>query len=105
MLGGALMVLLCWRMRDVWTDAARRRRLLVLGGASIVAVIGALTVPNALEWKSDSPYLDSVRGVVNYKEGSGAGRLVQYLSLIHISEPTRLLSISYAVFCLKKKTS
>eukprot|EP00658_Telonema_sp_P-2_P039303 TRINITY_DN2811_c0_g1_i4.p1 TRINITY_DN2811_c0_g1~~TRINITY_DN2811_c0_g1_i4.p1 ORF type:complete len:450 (-),score=105.32 TRINITY_DN2811_c0_g1_i4:82-1431(-) len=26
-----------------------------------------------------------------------------YLSLIHISEPTRLLSISYAVFCLKKK--
>eukprot|EP00658_Telonema_sp_P-2_P029324 TRINITY_DN22320_c0_g1_i2.p2 TRINITY_DN22320_c0_g1~~TRINITY_DN22320_c0_g1_i2.p2 ORF type:complete len:138 (-),score=53.91 TRINITY_DN22320_c0_g1_i2:113-526(-) len=29
----------------------------------------------------------------------------QYLSLIHISEPTRLLSISYAVFCLKKKTT
>eukprot|EP00658_Telonema_sp_P-2_P056811 TRINITY_DN45265_c0_g1_i1.p1 TRINITY_DN45265_c0_g1~~TRINITY_DN45265_c0_g1_i1.p1 ORF type:complete len:123 (+),score=16.51 TRINITY_DN45265_c0_g1_i1:43-411(+) len=27
----------------------------------------------------------------------------QLLSLIHISEPTRLLSISYAVFCLKKK--
>ena len=26
------------------------------------------------------------------------------LSLIHISEPTRLLSISYAVFCLKKNT-
>src|SRR5678816_1953137 len=26
------------------------------------------------------------------------------LSLIHISEPTRLLSISYAVFCLKNKT-
>ena len=25
------------------------------------------------------------------------------LSLIHISEPTRLLSISFAVFCLKKK--
>src|SRR5678815_1838710 len=33
------------------------------------------------------------------------GRLkrAQKLSLIHISEPTRLLSISYAVFCLKKK--
>src|SRR5678815_3139166 len=28
---------------------------------------------------------------------------VDRLSLIHISEPTRLLSISYAVFCLKKK--
>src|SRR5678810_1503872 len=27
----------------------------------------------------------------------------QYLSLIHISEPTRQAEISYAVFCLKKK--
>ena len=31
-------------------------------------------------------------------------RNLEDLSLIHISEPTRLLSISYAVFCLKKKT-
>src|SRR5678815_5544134 len=30
-------------------------------------------------------------------------KFVYSLSLIHISEPTRLLSISYAVFCLKKK--
>eukprot|EP00658_Telonema_sp_P-2_P017134 TRINITY_DN16632_c0_g1_i4.p1 TRINITY_DN16632_c0_g1~~TRINITY_DN16632_c0_g1_i4.p1 ORF type:complete len:253 (-),score=62.87 TRINITY_DN16632_c0_g1_i4:18-776(-) len=30
-------------------------------------------------------------------------RKIRHLSLIHISEPTRLLSISYAVFCLKKK--
>eukprot|EP00658_Telonema_sp_P-2_P073622 TRINITY_DN6271_c0_g1_i5.p1 TRINITY_DN6271_c0_g1~~TRINITY_DN6271_c0_g1_i5.p1 ORF type:complete len:103 (-),score=43.56 TRINITY_DN6271_c0_g1_i5:72-380(-) len=30
-------------------------------------------------------------------------RAMRTLSLIHISEPTRLLSISYAVFCLKKK--
>src|SRR5450756_3020632 len=31
------------------------------------------------------------------------GLVVQLLSLIHISEPTRLGMISYAVFCLKKK--
>ena len=31
------------------------------------------------------------------------GLRVQALSLIHISEPTRLLSISHAVFCLKTK--
>src|SRR5660398_299200 len=30
-------------------------------------------------------------------------RQVGSLSLIHISEPTRLRRISYAVFCLKKK--
>eukprot|EP00658_Telonema_sp_P-2_P049121 TRINITY_DN3734_c0_g1_i6.p1 TRINITY_DN3734_c0_g1~~TRINITY_DN3734_c0_g1_i6.p1 ORF type:complete len:256 (-),score=52.20 TRINITY_DN3734_c0_g1_i6:58-825(-) len=34
---------------------------------------------------------------------STARRAATNLSLIHISEPTRLLSISYAVFCLKKK--
>src|SRR5678816_1362289 len=36
-------------------------------------------------------------------EGDPLRRCVLYrlLSLIHISEPTRLLSISYAVFCLK----
>jgi len=31
------------------------------------------------------------------------GDVTQSLSLIHISEPTRLRRISYAVFCLKKK--
>src|SRR5450756_2855186 len=31
------------------------------------------------------------------------GLKVKALSLIHISEPTRLGMISYAVFCLKKK--
>ena len=29
-------------------------------------------------------------------------RCAYYLSLIHISEPTRQAEISYAVFCLKK---
>src|SRR5678816_3536171 len=38
------------------------------------------------------------------KQHNGKVRpLILSLSLIHISEPTRLLSISYAVFCLKKK--
>jgi O-antigen ligase len=93
MTGGALMVLLSWRMRDVWTDAMRRRRLLVLGGAALAAVIGALVLPNALEWKSDSPYLDSVRGVVNYKEGSGAGRLVQYRNSLKMAVAHPLLGV------------
>src|SRR5678810_981765 len=38
-----------------------------------------------------------------------AGHLIAepalHLSLIHISEPTRQAEISYAVFCLKKKTT
>src|SRR5678815_6087681 len=34
---------------------------------------------------------------------TGFAYMGDLLSLIHISEPTRLLSRSYAVFCLKKK--
>ena len=39
-----------------------------------------------------------------YEQTPGAAdAVVARLSLIHISEPTRLGMISYAVFCLKKK--
>src|SRR5665254_18089 len=36
------------------------------------------------------------------RSGGNGASFVRGLSLIHISEPTRLLSTSYAVFCLKK---
>src|SRR5450759_2741027 len=45
-------------------------------------------------------YIDAHPWVVCDTRWSGKGR---GLSLIHISEPTRLGMISYAVFCLKKK--
>ena len=93
MVGGALMLVLGWRMRDVWADPVRRRRLFVMGGVTIAAVIGALALPNALEWKSNSPYLDSVRGVVNYKEGSGAGRLVQYRNSLKLAAAHPVLGV------------
>eukprot|EP00658_Telonema_sp_P-2_P015238 TRINITY_DN15860_c0_g1_i1.p1 TRINITY_DN15860_c0_g1~~TRINITY_DN15860_c0_g1_i1.p1 ORF type:complete len:130 (-),score=60.15 TRINITY_DN15860_c0_g1_i1:18-374(-) len=42
-------------------------------------------------------------GALVEADAGNLGSAGVYLSLIHISEPTRLLSISYAVFCLKKK--
>ncbi len=47
--------------------------LAVVGGAA-----GALLIPNTLNWNSDNPYLESVRGVVDYRSGSGQGRLKQW---------------------------
>lgn len=58
--------------RQIWLRSA----LLVMLTAGAVAA--ALLVPNALRWRSDNPYLDSVRGVASYDEGSGRGRLIQY---------------------------
>jgi O-antigen ligase len=61
-----------------WSNPRTARRVVVLGAATVAGVLIALFVPNRLEWKSGSPYLDSAAGLVNYKGGSGAGRLVQY---------------------------
>eukprot|EP00658_Telonema_sp_P-2_P082843 TRINITY_DN8831_c0_g1_i5.p1 TRINITY_DN8831_c0_g1~~TRINITY_DN8831_c0_g1_i5.p1 ORF type:complete len:748 (-),score=93.33 TRINITY_DN8831_c0_g1_i5:110-2353(-) len=60
--------------------------------------------------ENDDDDVDDTEGGVVSGEGTTSGSTQTVvtqpyisLSLIHISEPTRLLSISYAVFCLKKK--
>jgi O-antigen ligase len=68
-------------------------RLRILAVAAVLGALAAAFLPNRLEWKSDSPYLDSVLGVVNYKGGSGAGRLVQYTTSLHIATAHPLLGV------------
>jgi O-antigen ligase len=62
----------------LWADARLRRRVLRLATAAAAGLVLALVLPNRLNWRSDSPYLDSLTGVANYREGSGRGRLIQY---------------------------
>lgn len=71
-----------------WLLARRRRGiawrpwpLLTALGAGVV---GALLLPNRLSWRSESPYGDSLRGIVNYQEGSGRGRLIQYRNTLRL---------------------
>ncbi len=59
-----------WRLRP--------GRALLLAAAVGGGAAAAVRLPNALDWRSDSPYLDSVKGVVDYKGGSGRGRLAQW---------------------------
>jgi O-antigen ligase len=68
-------------------------RLRMLAAAAALGAVGAAFLPNRLEWRSSSPYLDSVRGVVNYKEGSGAGRLVQYTTSLEMSADHPILGV------------
>jgi O-antigen ligase len=55
---------------------------------ALVAAVGAgaaIALPNRLNWNSDSPYLDSARGMVDYKTGSGRGRLAQYFNSMRMA--------------------
>eukprot|EP00658_Telonema_sp_P-2_P039899 TRINITY_DN28512_c0_g1_i1.p2 TRINITY_DN28512_c0_g1~~TRINITY_DN28512_c0_g1_i1.p2 ORF type:complete len:178 (+),score=39.38 TRINITY_DN28512_c0_g1_i1:125-658(+) len=74
------------------------------GGPAIGAGSGGGTFPVA---KAHLAEIHSriLRGTFKRHDEAYLSRIQEFLdlSLIHISEPTRLLSISYAVFCLKKK--
>lgn len=62
----------------LWVDDRLRRRVLRLAITAAAGLVLSLILPNRLNWRSNSPYLDSLTGVANYREGSGRGRLIQY---------------------------
>ncbi len=78
MLWGALSLVILMRGPALLDGPVARRRVLAAFAAAVAGIALALIVPNTLDWKSDNPYLDSVKGVANYRAGSGRGRLRQY---------------------------
>jgi O-antigen ligase len=73
--------------------ALRLGRLFALPLAAAAGAGAALVLPNTLDWRSDSPYMDTAKSVVNYKEGSGRGRLVQYGNSLRMSVRHPLLGV------------
>eukprot|EP00658_Telonema_sp_P-2_P042445 TRINITY_DN3047_c0_g1_i2.p1 TRINITY_DN3047_c0_g1~~TRINITY_DN3047_c0_g1_i2.p1 ORF type:complete len:189 (-),score=53.35 TRINITY_DN3047_c0_g1_i2:76-642(-) len=90
------------RAKQMEAARARGEVVAVPGGSLQEQVTNALNTPQPA-----TPEPKSTDLLGRLEPGSAAaGRVLARaadLSLIHISEPTRLLSISYAVFCLKKK--
>lgn len=78
------------RRRD---DSLRLMRLFVLVAAAVAGAGAALVIPNTLDWKSASPYLDTANSIVNYKGGSGHGRLIQYGNSLRMSLRHPLLGV------------
>lgn len=64
--------------RKYWEGAHVGGRLSRVLLAGALGGIVAIALPNKLNWASDSPYLDSARGMVDYTTGSGRGRVAQY---------------------------
>jgi hypothetical protein len=90
---GVILAIGAWRLRARWGLRGTGRRFEVLAACAMAGVIAAVLLPNTLNWKSDSPYLDTVTGVVNYREGSGRGRLVQYTNTLHMTKEHPLLGV------------
>ncbi|HEX6964396.1 MAG TPA: O-antigen ligase family protein [Gemmatimonadaceae bacterium] len=79
------VIIVAWMVRRRWRDARTGARVKSLLLAIGIGVLAAVSIPNTLDWRSDSPYLDSVRGMVNYTEGSGRGRLIQYRTSLRMT--------------------
>lgn len=93
-IAGALVLALgVWVAQRRWRDPRISRRYPLAAAFAAVGAAAAILVPNSLNWKSDSPYLDTVTGVVNYREGSGHGRLVQYGTSLKLAAQHPLLGV------------
>ncbi|HEV7838702.1 MAG TPA: O-antigen ligase family protein, partial [Gemmatimonadaceae bacterium] len=84
----ASVVLLFFPMlasRKYWSGQQIGGRFARLVLAAVVGAIIAIVMPNSLNWNSESPYLDSARAMVDYKKGSGRGRVAQYENSLQMS--------------------
>ncbi|MDD5210413.1 MAG: O-antigen ligase family protein [Elusimicrobiales bacterium] len=89
--GAAVIGFGLWRAGRFRSAPETMLRIKSLVLAAALGILAALLLPNTLEWRSGSPYLDTVSGIVNYHKGSGHGRLVQYGRTLRIAAAHPLL--------------
>jgi O-antigen ligase len=79
--------------RRYWTGAKVGGRFARLVLAAVVCGMAAIVLPNRLNWSSESPYLDTARGVVDYRRGSGRGRLAQYENSLRMAASNPIFGV------------
>ena len=87
--------------RPLRRDARTWLRFLGLIVGAGVAVAAVIFVPNSLRWRDENPYLQSFKGVANYQEGSGAGRLVQYRRSLKMTMSNPVLGVGPGNWAVK----
>jgi hypothetical protein len=79
--------------RTYWGKHDVGKRVVGIVLTTVVAVTAAVFLPNRLNWRSDSPYLDSALRVADYESGSGRGRIAQYLNSAKMAGDNPLLGV------------
>ncbi|HET8622795.1 MAG TPA: O-antigen ligase family protein [Gemmatimonadales bacterium] len=77
-------------------EAVSIRRAALWIGAAGIGILLALQLPNALRWTSKTPYLSSLKALVEYESGSGRGRLLQYSNTIRMIRDHPILGVGPA---------
>lgn len=98
---GATVLIPLLASRKYWDGLPVARRLAQLAVVAGAGVALAIFLPNALQWRSDSPYLDSAMGVVDYGSGSGRGRVAQYANSLRMTRDDPLLGVGPGNWPLK----
>lgn len=71
--------------RKYWRGGQVGGRFARLSLAAAIGAMASIVLPNSLNWNSESPYLDSARGMIDYKKGSGRGRVAQYRNSLQMA--------------------
>jgi O-antigen ligase len=59
-------------------SAGAAARTFLMAAAVAAGAAGGIFLPNTLDWRSGSPYAETLTRITSYSEGSGRGRLIQY---------------------------
>jgi len=81
----AVLIIPLIASRKYWRGQQVGGRFARLTLAAVLGAMISLVLPNSLNWNSESPYLDSARGMIDYKKGSGRGRVAQYRNSLRMA--------------------
>ena len=91
---GILLLIPMIASRKYWRGGMVGGRFARLSLAAAIGGMVAIVLPNTLNWNSESPYLDSARGMIDYKKGSGRGKcqswVISHAELLRIQHEVLL---------------
>ncbi len=91
--GGLAVMVTAWLLTRRETRAATRRPLRLAALALALGVVLALLLPNRLEWRSSSPYAETLTRLTDFHNGSGHGRLIQYRNSLRLVAHRPILGV------------
>jgi O-antigen ligase len=93
-LSGGVLLVAAWRFRHLVLSGKAGRRIILLALFAGFGAVAALALPNRLRWRTDSnPYLETALGVVNFREGSGRGRVIQFRNSVELALDNPVLGV------------